>query len=406
MKWSFGTARAALLIMLPALGITTGAFAGEKQYGPGVTDTEIKIGQTTAYSGPASAYGNMLSKTEVAYVRMINERGGINGRKVTLISLDDGYSPPKTIEQTRRLVEQDNVLGIFDSLGTAPNSAIQQYLNDQHIPHFAISGASRFTDPAHYPWTMGVIASYETEGRIYAKYILGNIKEPKIGVFYQNDDLGKDYFKGLREGLGDRAESLIVKAVSYELTDPTVDSQIITLQASGANVLLDASSPKFAAQAIRKAFELNWHPAHFLSLTGNSIPAALAPAGVEKSIGIISASSNKDPGDPMWASDKGMQDYLAFMKNYLPDKDPSDLLVSGGYNLAQMKLYILQQCRDKLTRENVMYQATHMHNVEFSLLLPGVKVSTSPTNYRGFNQLQLEKFDGKRWAPFGEVIGE
>jgi branched-chain amino acid transport system substrate-binding protein len=386
--------------------MTFGASAGEKQYGPGVTDTEIKIGQTTAYSGPASAYGNMLSKTEVAYVRMINERGGINGRKVTLISLDDGYSPPKTIEQTRRLVEQDNVLGIFDSLGTAPNSAIQQYLNDQHVPHFAISGASRFTDPARYPWTMGVIASYETEGRIYAKYILANIKEPKIGVFYQNDDLGKDYFKGLREGLGDRAEKLIVKAVSYELTDPTVDSQIITLQASGANVLLDASSPKFAAQAIRKAFELNWHPAHFLSLTGNSIPAALAPAGVEKSIGIISASSNKDPGDPMWVSDKGMQDYLAFIKNYLPDRDPSDLLVSGGYNLAQMKLYILQQCGDNLTRENVMYQATHMHDAEFSLLLPGVKVNTSPTNYRAFNQLQLEKFDGKRWAPFGEVIGE
>jgi branched-chain amino acid transport system substrate-binding protein len=406
MKRSSGIARAALLIMLPALGMTTGASAGEKQYGPGVTDTEIKIGQTTPYSGPASAYGNMLSKTEVAYVRMINERGGINGRKVTLISLDDGYSPPKTIEQTRRLVEQDNVLGIFDSLGTAPNSAIQQYLNDQHIPHFAISGASRFNDPARYPWTMGVIASYETEGRIYAKYILGNIKEPKIAVLYQNDDLGKDYFKGLRDGLGDRAESLIVKAASYELTDPTVDSQIITLQASGANVLFDASSPKFAAQAIRKAFELNWHPAHFLSLTGNSIPTALAPAGVEKSIGIISASSNKDPGDPAWAGDKGMQDYLAFMKKYIPDRDPSDLLVSGGYNLAQIKLYILEQCGDKLTRENVMYQATHMHSVEFPMLLPGVKVSTSPTNYRGFNQLQLQKFDGKRWAPFGEIIGE
>lgn len=406
MKWSFRTTRVALFSVLPALAMATGAFAGEKQYGPGVTDTEIKIGQTTAYSGPASAYGNMLSKTEVAYVRMINERGGINGRKVTLISLDDGYSPPKTIEQTRRLVEQDNVLGIFDSLGTAPNSAIQQYLNDQHVPHFAISGASRFNDPARYPWTMGVIASYETEGRIYAKYILSNIKEPKIAVLYQNDDLGKDYFKGLRDGLGDRAESLIVKAVSYELTDPTIDSQIITLKASGANVLFDASSPKFAAQAIRKVFELNWQPAHFLSLTGNSIPAALAPAGVEKSIGIISASSNKDPSDPMWASDKGMQDYLAFMKNYLPDKDPSDLLISGGYNLAQMKLYILEQCADNLTRENVMYQATHMHNVEFAMLLPGVKVSTSPTNYRGFNQLQLQKFDGKRWAPFGEIIGE
>jgi branched-chain amino acid transport system substrate-binding protein len=406
MKWSCGIARAALLIMLPALRITTGAFAGDKQYGPGVTDTEIKIGQTTAYSGPASAYGNFLSKTQVAYVRMVNDRGGINGRKVMLISLDDGYSPPKTIEQTRRLVEQDNVLGMFDSLGTAPNAAIQEYLNEKHIPHFAISGASRFNDPARYPWTMGVIASYETEGRIYAKYILRNIKDAKIAVLYQNDDLGKDYFKGLRDGLGDRAESMIVKAVSYELTDPTIDSQIITLKASGANVLFDASSPKFAAQAIRKVFELDWRPAHFLSLTANSIPAALVPAGVEKSIGIISASPNKDPSDPMWASDKGMQDYLAFMKGYIPDKEPSELLISGGYNLAQIMLYILDQCGDNLTRENVMYQATHMHNVEFPMLLPGIKVTTSPTNYRAFNQLQLEKFDGKRWAPFGEVIGE
>ena len=260
------------LALVGALAITS-ATATEKQYGPGVSDTEIKIGQTSAYSGPASAYGTLLSKTQVAYVRMINERGGINGRKITLISLDDGYSPPKTVEQTRRLVEQDNVLGIFDSLGTAPNAAIQEYLNEQHVPHFAISGASRFNDPARYPWTMGVIASYETEGRIYAKYILQNLKDAKIVVLYQNDDLGKDYLRGLRDGLGDRAQSMIVKADSYELTDPTIDSQIVTLKASGANVFFDASSPKFAAQAIRKAFELGWRPTHFLSLTGNSVPA-------------------------------------------------------------------------------------------------------------------------------------
>ncbi len=393
------------LALVGVLAIISAA-AAEKHYGPGVSDTEIKIGQTSAYSGPASAYGTLLSKTQVAYVRMINDRGGINGRKVTLISLDDGYSPPKTIEQTRRLVEQDNVLGIFDSLGTAPNAAIQEYLNEQHVPHFAISGASRFNDPARYPWTMGVIASYETEGRIYAKYILQNIKDAKIGVLYQNDDLGKDYLKGMQNGLGDRAQSMIVKAVSFELTDPTIDSQMITLKASGANVFFHASSPKFAAQAIRKAFELDWRPTYFLSLTGNSIPAALAPAGVEKSIGIISASPNKDPSDPMWANDKGMQDYLAFVKTYIPDKDPSDLLMSGGYNLAQIMLYILERCGDNLTRENVMYQATHMQGVDFPMLLPGIKVSTSPTNYRGYNQLQLEKFDGKRWAPFGEVIGE
>ena len=395
----------ASLALVGALAITSAA-AAEKQYGPGVTDTEIKIGQTTAYSGPASAYGNLLSKAQVAYVRMINERGGINGRKITLISLDDGYSPPKTVEQTRRLVEQDHVLGIFDSLGTAPNAAIQEYLNEQHVPHFAISGASKFNDPARYPWTMGVIASYETEGRIYAKYILQNIKDAKIAVLYQNDDLGKDYLKGMRNGLGDRAQSMIVKAVSYELTDPTINSQMIALKASGANVFFHASSPKFAAQAIRKAFELDWRPTYFLSLTGNSIPAALAPAGTEKSIGIISASPNKDPSDPMWANDKGMQDYLAFMKTYIPDKDPSDLLISGGYNLAQIMLYILERCGDNITRDNVMYQATHMQGVDFPMLLPGIKVSTSPTNYRGYNQLQLEKFDGKRWAPFGEVIGE
>jgi len=382
------------------------AAAADKEYGPGVSDTEIKIGQTTAYSGPASAYGNLLSKTQVAYVRMVNERGGINGRKITLISLDDGYSPPKTVELTRRLVEQDQVLGIFDSLGTAPNAAIQDYLNQQHVPHFAISGASRFNAPSRYPWTMGVIASYETEGRIYAKYILQNIKDAKIAVLYQNDDLGMDYLKGLQAVLGDRAASMIVKAVSYELTDPTIDSQVVSLKASGANVLFDASSPKFAALAIRKAYDLEWRPTHFLSLTGNSIPAALVPAGVEKSIGIISASPNKDAGDPLWASDKGVQDYLAFMKSYLPDRDPPDLLVSGGYSLAQIMLYFLERCGDKLTGDNIMYQASHMHDVAFPMLLPGIRVNTSPTNYRLYNQLQLEKFDGKRWVLQGDVIGE
>ena len=393
------------LALVGALAVVPAA-AADKEYGPGVSDTEIKIGQTTAYSGPASAYGNLLSKTQVAYVRMVNERGGINGRKITLISLDDGYSPPKTVELTRRLVEQDQVLGIFDSLGTAPNAAIQDYLNQQHVPHFAISGASRFNGPSRYPWTMGVIASYETEGRIYAKYILQNIKDAKIAVLYQNDDLGMDYLKGLQAGLGDRAASMIAKAVSYELTDPTIDSQIVSLKASGANVLFDASSPKFAALAIRKAYDLEWRPTHFLSLTGNSIPAALVPAGVEKSIGIISASPNKDASDPLWAGDKGVQDYLAFMKSYLPDRDPADLLVSGGYGAAQIMLYFLERCGDKLTRDNVMYQASHMHDEEFPMLLPGIRVNTSPTNYRLFNQLQLEKFDGKRWVLRGDVIGE
>jgi branched-chain amino acid transport system substrate-binding protein len=394
----------ASLVLVGVLGIPV-ALAADKQYGPGVTDTEIKVGQTAPYSGPASAYST-LAKAELAYVRMINEHGGINGWKITLISLDDSYSPPKTVEQARRLVEQDHVLGMFATLGTAPNAAIQDYMNENHVPHFVVSGASRFNDPAHYPWSMGLIASYETEGRIYAKYILENIKDAKVGVIYQNDDLGKDYLKGLLDGLGSQAKSLIVKEVSYELTDPTIDSQIIALKASGANVLVDASSPKFAALTIRKIFELDWRPTHFLSITGNSISAALAPAGFEKAVGIISSSPVKDPSDPTWKDDKGVHDYLVFMKNYYPDGDPNNLLASGGYGLAQTMIYLLAQCGDNLTRENVMYQATHMHDVEFPMLLPGIKVNTSPTNYRGFNQTRLIKFDGKRWVPFGDIIGE
>ncbi len=394
----------ASLALVCALGITA-ATAADKQYGPGANDTEIKIGQSAPYSGPASAYGT-LSKAQVAYLKMINERGGINGRKITLISLDDGYSPPKTLEQTRRLVEEEQVLAIFDTLGTAPNAAIQEYLNERHVPHFAISGASRFNDPDRYPWTMGRIASYATEGSVYAKYILQNDKNAKIAVLYQNDDLGRDYLKGLQEGLGDKANSAIAKAVSYETTDPTIDSQIIALKASGADVLFVASSPKFTAQAIRKISELDWRPTFFLSITGNSIPSALVPAGAEKAVGVISSSPVKDIGDPVWANDKGVQDYLTFMKNYFPDRNPNDSLASGGYGLAQSLVYLLERCGDNLTRENLIYQATHMQNVEFPLLLPGIKINTSPTNYRGYNQMQLVKFDGERWVPFGEIIGE
>jgi branched-chain amino acid transport system substrate-binding protein len=395
----------ALVALIGASVSATGSPAADRQYGPGVTDTEIKIGQTMPYSGPASAYA-IIGKAQAAFARMINEHGGINGRKITFISLDDGYSPPKTFELTRRLVESDQVLGIFDTLGTAPNSAIQEYLNDRHVPHFALSGASRFTDPAHFPWTMGTIASYETEGQIYAKYILQSVKDAKIGVLYQNDDLGRDYLKGLQDGLGAKAQSMIVKTVSYELTDPTIDSQIIALAASGANILLNASTPKFTAQAVRKAFELDWRPMHFLSVTGNSIRAAFVPAGVEKAIGIISSIQQKDPIDAAWANDQGMVDYFAFMKSYFSDGDPLNALAIVGYGLAQTMVYILEQCGDDLSRENVMRQATSMHNVEFPTLLPGIKINTSPTNYRGYNQMQLVKFDGKRWVPFGEIIGE
>jgi branched-chain amino acid transport system substrate-binding protein len=385
-------------------------FAGQMalaagQYGPGVTDTEIKIGQTYPYSGPASAYG-IAGKAQAAYVRMINEHGGINGRKITFISLDDGYSPPKTFELTRRLVESDQVLAIFDTLGTAPNAAIQEYLNDRHVPHFALSGASRFTDPARFPWTIGTIASYETEGQIYAKYILQSIQEPKIGVLYQNDDLGKDYLKGLQKGLGDRAQSAIVNTASYELTDPTIDSQIIGLKASGANVFLNASTPKYSALSIRKAFEIDWRPTQFLSVTGSSIRAVIVPAGAEKAVGIISSQQLKDPLDPAWANDQGMRDYFAFMKNYYSDGDPMNALAVVGYGLAQVMVYILGQCGDNLTRENVMSQAANMRNVEFPMLLPGIRINTSPTNYRGYNQMQLVKFDGTRWLPVGDIISE
>jgi branched-chain amino acid transport system substrate-binding protein len=394
------------LLMLSALLLTTtGSTAAEKQYGPGVTDTEIKIGQTFPYSGPASAYGTS-GKAQAAYVRMINEHGGINGRKITFISLDDGYSPPKTLELTRRLIESDQVLAIFDTLGTAPNAAIQEYLNKEHVPHFALSGASRFTDPARFPWTMGTIASYETEGQIYAKYILQSVKEPRIGVLYQNDDLGKDYLKGLQQGLGDRAQSMIVKTATYELTDPTIDSQIISLKASGATVFLNASTPKYSAQSIRKAFEIDWRPIQFLSVTGSSIRAVIVPAGAEKAVGIISSLQTKDPIDPAWAADQGMHDYFAFMKSYFPAGDPMNALNVVGYALAQAMVYIVGQCGDNLTRENVMYQASNMHNVEFPMLLPGMKINTSPTNYRGYNQMQLVKFDGTRWVPFGDIMGE
>lgn len=303
------------LTLVGALGMGAAA-AADKKYGPGVSDTEIKIGNTMPYSGPASAYA-VLGKAMSAYVRMINEHGGINGRKIVLISLDDAYSPPKTLEQTRRLVEADHVLGIFDTLGTAPNAAIQQYLNESHVPHFAISGASRFNDPSHFPWTMGTIASYQTEGAIYGKYILQNINTPRVGVLYQNDDLGKDYLKGLQESLGDQAQNIIVKIVSYEVTDPTIDSQIIGLKAAGANVLLDASTPKFAAQAIRKAFDLDWHPVHFLTLTAQSVLATIASESREKVIGIISATPTKNVVDPMWADDKGAQDFLKQFPAYL-----------------------------------------------------------------------------------------
>ena len=396
--------RLALVVGLAALLAAAQASAADKKYGPGVTDTEIKLGQTMPYSGPASAYGTQ-GKTEAAYIKMINEQGGVNGRKIDLISLDDGYSPPKTLEQTRKLVEEENVLADFNALGTPTNSAIQKYLAAKKVPHLLVStGASKWNDPAHFPLTTPFYPSYAMEAQILAKYLLKSKPDAKIAVLYQNDDFGKDYVRGFKEGLGDKAASMIVKEVTYETTDPTIDSQIVTLQASGADTFFDVTIPKFAAQAIRKTYDIGWKPLHLLASVASSIGATLQPAGLDKSVGLITAVAWKTPGDPTWNDDKAMQDYLAFLKKWYPEANPADAGNAVGYTAAQIMVMILQHCGSDLTRENLMKQATNLKDVELPLLLPGIKVSYSPTNYAGFHQLRTQRFDGKRWVLFGDVI--
>jgi len=396
--------RLALVVGLAALLAAAQASAADKKYGPGVTDTEIKLGQTMPYSGPASAYGTQ-GKTEAAYIKMINEQGGVNGRKIDLISLDDGYSPPKTLEQTRKLVEEENVLADFNALGTPTNSAIQKYLAAKKVPHLLVStGASKWNDPAHFPLTTPFYPSYAMEAQILAKYLLKSKPDAKIAVLYQNDDFGKDYVRGFKEGLGDKAASMIVKEVTYETTDPTIDSQIVTLQASGADTFFDVTIPKFAAQAIRKTYDIGWKPLHLLASVASSIGATLQPAGLDKSVGLITAVAWKTPGDPTWNDDKAMQDYLAFLKKWYPEANPADAGNAVGYTAAQLLVIILQHCGNDLTRENLMKQATNLKDVELPLLLPGIKVSFSPTNYAGFHQLRTQRFDGKRWVLFGDVI--
>jgi branched-chain amino acid transport system substrate-binding protein len=393
--------------LLPALLLVL-ALAGpayaQKEESPGVSGTEIKIGQTMPYSGPASAY-SAIGKTEAAYLKMINEQGGVNGRKITLISVDDAYSPPKTVEQTRRLVEQDHVAFIWQSLGTATNTATERYLNDRGIPQLFISTfASKFDDPKHFPWTMGGLGSYRTEGLIYAKYILQHHPAARIAVLYQNDDYGKDYEQGLREGLGDKAATMIVKEASYEATDPTVDSQIVTLQGSGADIFYDASGPKFAAQAIRKAADIGWKPVHFLNSVSSSVSAVLKPAGLEKSAGIISVIAFKDPTDPRWRDDLGYRDWLAWVNKYYPEGDRADLNIVYGYTQAQMLVHVLRQCGNDLSRKNIMAQAAHLHALSLPMLLPGITLSTSPDDYQPLKALHMAKFDGRTWVPFGEVV--
>ena len=393
---------------LPAVCLLSTLAAGgvhaEKRYGPGVTDTEILLGQTMPYSGPASAYGT-YGKAQAAFFRMLNEHGGVNGRKIKLLSLDDGYSPPRTVEQIRKLVEQDQVLMIFSSFGTPTNTAIVKYLNVKKIPHlFVTSGAAEFADPKTYPWTMGWRVNYVSEAKLYARYLLQVRPNAKIAALYQHDDVGKDYLRGLREGLGERATEMIVAEASFEVSDPTVDSQIVTLKTSGADTFFNFSSPKAAAQAIRKIWDLGWRPLAVRRNPAASVATVMRPAGVEKSVGIVSGAFLKDPTDVHWENDAGYREWLAFMKQYYPEGDLADFYNVYAYGTAQTLVQVLKQCGDDLTRENVMRQAANLKNLELPMLLPGIRINTGPTDYSPVEQMQLQRFDGKQWALFGEII--
>jgi branched-chain amino acid transport system substrate-binding protein len=370
---------------------------------PGVTATEIKIGNTNAYSGPASAY-SVIAKLENAFFKMVNDQGGVAGRKINFISLDDGYSPPKTVEQVRRLVEEDQVALLFNTLGTPTNSAIYRYVNQKQVPHlFISSGADKWGDYQHFPWTIGFQPSFRIESQIYAKYILREKPDAKIAILYQNDDLGKDYLAGMKDVLGDKFDKMVVSA-SYETTDPTIDSQITSLQSAGANVLLVAATPKFAAQAIRKVHDLDWKPLFLMSYVSTSVGAVINPAGPEKAIGMISTGFVKDPNDPTWKNDAGVNEWRDFMAKYMPGADTADGNYLFAYAVSKTMLQVLKQCEGNFTRENIMKQASNLHDLELPTLLPGIKVNTSPTNYHPIRQLHLGKFDGASWVLFGELI--
>ena len=392
-------------ILALAFGVALAAPAyAQKKYDTGATDTEIKIGQTTPYSGPASAYG-LVGKTQAAYFKMINETGGINGRKVNFLSYDDAYNPPKTVEQTRKLVEGDEVLLTFQGLGTPAQAAVQKYLNDKKIPQMLVSsGATRFTDPKNYPWTMAYNPNYQSEGHIYAQLVLKQYPNAKIAILMQNDDFGKDYVKGFKDALGAKAATMIVSEASYEVSDPTVDSQMVKLKSSGADLFFNVSTPKFAAQSMKKAAELGWKPVHLLNINATPVASVMIPAGPENSKGTISVNYGKDPLDPQWANDAGMKKYKAFMAKYGADMDPNNTLSSYGYGTAELMVHILKMCGDDLTRANVMKQATNIKNYTGDLSLPGMSASTSPDDYRINKQFQLMKFNGERWELFGEIM--
>jgi len=375
-----------------------------KQYGPGVTDTEIKIGNTCFYSGPASSYGT-IGRAMAAYYKMVNDQGGVNGRKIDFNSYDDAYSPPKTVEMTRKLVEQDKVFLDAGPLGTPTNSAIWHYMNEHKVPQLFVStGATKWDDPKGHPWTIGWQPNYQSEGRIYAAYILKEKPDGKIGVLYQDDDFGKDYLKGVTDGLGDKAKSMIVVAASYETTDPTVDSQILSMKAAGCDVFVNTAIPKFAAQSIRKAAEIEWKPLHILSSVGNSVSSVLKPAGLENSKDLISDFYLKDPTDPQWKDDPGYKWWSAFMDQYYPSGDKTDIFNVYGPSNAATVVQVLKQCGDELTRENVMKQAASLHDFRVPMLLPGITINTSPTDFAPVKQVQMARFDGERWRLFGPVL--
>ena len=399
------TSRAAIasaaFILLAAS--SSGALA-QKKYDTGATDTEIKIGNIMPYSGPASAYG-VIGKTEAAYFKKINDAGGINGRKINFVSYDDAYSPPKAVEQARKLVESDEVLFIFNSLGTPSNSAIQKYMNAKKVPQlFVATGATKWNDPKNFPWTMGWQPSYQSETQIYAKYLLKNKPDAKIAVLYQNDDYGKDYLKGLKDGLGAKAATMIIAEESFETTEPTIDSHIVKLKSSGADVFVDIATPKFAAQAIKKVAEIEWKPLHFLNNVSASVGSVIKPAGFQNAQDIISAAYLKDASDPQWNDDPGMKEFYAFLAKDFPEGDKLDQGTVVGYGVAQTLVNVLKQCGDNLTRENVMKQAASIKDFRTEVMLPGIKINTGPDDFAPISQLQLMRFKGERWNLFGDVI--
>ena len=395
---------AILSAALTLLATSSGGALAQKKYDTGASDTEIKIGNIMPYSGPASAYG-VIGKTEAAYFKKINDAGGINGRKINFITYDDAYSPPKTVEQARKLVESDEVLFVFNSLGTPSNSAIHKYMNSKKVPQlFVATGATKWNDPQNFPWTMGWQPNYQSETQIYAKYILKNNPKAKIAVLYQNDDYGKDYLKGLKDGLGDKAASMIVMEESFETSEPSVDNHIVKLKSTNADIFINISTPKFAAQAIKKMAEIQWKPIHFLNNVSASVGSVIKPAGYENSQDIISAAYLKDASDKQWDNDPGMKEFYAFLEKDFPEGNKLDGSVVVGYGVSQTLVKVLQMCGDNLTRENVTKQAASLKDFRTEVLLPGIKINTGPNDFAPISSLQLMKFKGDKWELFGDVI--